>query len=101
MRYTWRYDGCFIGTIHGSVLGAMLDVFLAEIHGTILVANPGLIYGAMLFNTFFWRLFLALYGMFFWTLIGTLIGMIILMLIGTLIGMLIGMLISIQNSANF
>ena len=31
----------------------MLDVFPAKIHGTILVANPGLIYGAMLFMTIF------------------------------------------------
>ena len=38
----------------------MLDVFFVEIHGTIPIANPGLIYGAMLFMTFFWRLFLAL-----------------------------------------
>ena len=68
----------------------MLDVFLAKIHGTILVANHGLIYGVTLFKTFFWRLFFVLYGMFFWTLIGMLIwmliGMIIVMLIGTLIG---------------
>ena len=83
----------------------MLDFFPAEIHGTILAANPGLIYGAMLFNTFYWRLFLELYEMFFWTLIGTLtwmlIEMIIVMLIGMLIGILIGMVISIQNSVNF
>ena len=71
----------------------MLDGFLVEIHDTIPVANPGLIYGAMLFKTFFWRLFLELYGMLLWTLIGMLIEMIIVMLIG--------MLISIQSSANF
>ena len=76
-----------------------MDVFPVEIHGTIPIANPGLIYGDMLFGTF-WRLFLVLYGMFFWTLIGTLIwmliGMIIVMLIGTLIKALIGMLISVK-----
>ena len=38
-------------------LGAMLDVFPAEIDGTIPIANPGLIYGAMIFRTLFWRLF--------------------------------------------
>ena len=89
----------------GSILGSMLNIFLVKIHGAIHVANPGLIYGAMLFITFFWRLFWALYWMFFWMLIQTLIGMIIVMLIvtliGTLIGMLIEMLISIQHSANF
>ena len=78
----------------------MLDAFPAEIHGTIPIANPGLIYGSMLFKTFFWRLFLALYGMFFWTLIGTLTWMLIEMIIVMLIGTLIGMLISIQNSTN-
>ena len=31
----------------------MLDVFPAEIHGTILVTNLRLIYGAMLFKTIF------------------------------------------------
>ena len=31
----------------------MLDVFLTKIHGAIPIANPGLIYGAMLFRTFF------------------------------------------------
>ena len=75
----------------------MLDVFPAEIHGTIHVANPGLIYGAMLFKMFFWRLFLALYGILLWALIGALIGILIVMLIGTLIGMLI----TVQNSAKF
>ena len=60
MHYTWRYVGCFLGTIPNSILSAMLNVFPIEIHGAILVANPGLIYGAMLFMTFFWRLFLAL-----------------------------------------
>ena len=83
----------------------MLNVFPVKIHGAIIVANPGLIYGAMLFMTFFWRQFLALYGMVLWTLIGTLIGMligmIIVMLIRMLIGTLIGMLISVQNNANF
>ena len=79
----------------------MLDVFPTEIHGTTPIANPGLIYGAMLFKTFFWRLFLALYGMLLWMLIGTLIGMIIFMLIGTLIGALIGMLTIVQNNTNF
>ena len=54
---------------------------LAEIHGAIHVANPGLIYGAMLFRTFFWRLLLALYRMLLWTLIGILIGMLIGMII--------------------
>ena len=65
MRYTWHYAGCFIGAIPISILIAMLDVFLAKIHGAIPIANPGLIYGVMLFRTFFWRLFLALYGIFF------------------------------------
>ena len=60
----------------------MLDVFPVEIHGAIPIANPKLIHGALLFRTFFWRLFLALYGM----ILHTLIGMIIVMLIGTLIG---------------
>ena len=73
----------------------MLDVFLAKIHGTIPVANLGLIYGAMLFKTFFWRLFLVLYGMFLWTLTGMLVGMLIGLLIGMIIGMLIGKLIRI------
>ena len=71
----------------------MLDVFPAEIHGAIPIANLGLIYGAMSFRMCFWRLFLALYGMLLWTLIG----MIIVMLIGTLIGMLI----SVQNNVKF
>ena len=31
----------------------MLNVFPAEIHGAIPVANPRLIYGAMLFKMFF------------------------------------------------
>ena len=31
----------------------MLDVFHIEIHGTIPITNPGLIYRAMLFRTFF------------------------------------------------
>ena len=70
---------------------------MAQFMGT----NPGFIYGAMLFMTFFWRLLLALYGMLLWTLIGTLIGMLIGMLIEMIIVMLIGMLIIIQNSANF
>ena len=81
----------------------MMNVFLVKIHGAIHVTNPGFIYGAMLFRTFFWRLLLALYGMLLWTLIGTLIGMligkIIVMLIVMLVGMLIGMVIIIQNSA--
>ena len=59
----------------------MLNVFLVEIHGAIPIANHVLIYGAMLFMTFFWRLFLALYGMLLWTLIETLIGILIRMLI--------------------
>ena len=42
----------------------MLDVFPAKIHGTIPVTNPGLIYGAMLFRTFFWKLFLYYMGCF-------------------------------------
>ena len=75
----------------------MLDVFPVEIHGEIPVANPGLIYGSMLFRTLFFRLFLALYGMLLWTLIGMLFGMLIV----TLNGKLIGMLIIVQNSANF
>ena len=83
----------------------MLDVFLAKIHGTISVANHELIYGVMLFRTFFWRQFLVLYGMFFWTLIGMLIwmliGMIIVMLLGMLFGALIEMLISVQKSVIF
>ena len=83
----------------------MSNVFAAEIHGAISVANPRLIYGAMLFRMFFWRLFLVLYGMPLWmlirTLIGILIGMLIGMIIVNLIGTLIGMLISIQNNANF
>ena len=33
--------------------GSMLNVFLVEIHGAIHVTNPGFIYGAMLFRTFF------------------------------------------------
>ena len=84
----------------------MLDVFLVEIHVAIHVANPGLIYGAMIFKTFFGRLFWDLYGMIFWTLIRTLIGMLISLQNSTkfekgmLIGTLIGMLISVQNSAN-
>ena len=97
--------GCFIGAIPRSILSAMLDVFPIKIHGAIPIANPGLIYGAMLFKMFFWRLFLALYGMFFWTLIGMLIwiliGMIIVILIGMLIGTLIVILINVQNSTNF
>ena len=72
-----------------AVPGSMLNVFLVEIHGAIHVTNPGFIYGAMLFMTFFWRLLLALYGMILWTLIGK------------LIGMLFGMLIIVQNNANF
>ena len=79
----------------------MLDVFPTEIHGAIPIAKPGLIYGAMLFKTFFWRLSLALYGMLLWMLIGTLIGILIGMIIVMSIGTLIGMLISVQNSANF
>ena len=55
--FTWRYVGCFLGTIPGSILGAMLDVFPVKIHGAIIVANPGLINDVMLFRTFFWRLF--------------------------------------------
>ena len=38
------------------MLGAMLNIFLVKIHGAIPVANPGLIYGAMLFKTFFWAI---------------------------------------------
>ena len=79
----------------------MLNVFPTEIHGAIPITNLELIYGAMLFRTFFWRLFLALYGMPLWTLIGTLIGILIGMIIVMLIGMLIGMLIKVQNIANF
>ena len=79
----------------------MFDVFPVEIHGTIPIANRGLIYGAMLFKTFFWRLLLALYGILLWTLIGMLIGTLIGMIIVMLIGTLIGMLISIQNRTNF
>ena len=83
----------------------MLNVFQAEIHAIIYVANPRLIYGVMLFMTFFWRLFLALYGMPLWMLIRTLIEILIGMLIGFItvmfIGTLIGMLISVQNNANF
>ena len=75
----------------------MLNVFPVKILATILVPNPGLIYGAMLFRMFFGRLFLVLYGMLFWMLIGTLIRMIIVMLIGVLIGMLT----IVQNSTNF
>ena len=55
----------FLGALPSSIIGAMLDVFLANIDSTILVANLGLIYGDMLFKKFFWRLFLALYGIFF------------------------------------
>ena len=47
----------------GSILGSMLNVFVVEIHRAIHGTNPGFIYGAMLFMTFFWRLLLALYGM--------------------------------------
>ena len=79
----------------------MFDVFPIEIHGTIPIANRGLIYGAMLFKTFFWSLFLVLYSNPFCTIIGTLIGMLIGMIIGMLIGTLTGMLIIIQNSVNF
>ena len=43
----------------------MLDVFPNQIHREILISNPGLIYGAMLFRTFFWRLLWASYGMLF------------------------------------
>ena len=71
----------------------MLDVFPTEIHGAIPIANPRLIYGAMIFRMFLWRLFLALYGILLWMLIGTLIEM--------LIGMLTGMQIIVQNNANF
>ena len=57
--YTWCYVGCFLGTIPGSILGAMLNVFPVKIHGAIPIANPGLIYGAMIFKIFFggysWR----------------------------------------------
>ena len=90
-----------MGTIPGSILGTMLDAFPTKIHGTIPISNLGLIYGAMLFKMFFWRLFLALYGMLFWTLIGTLIGILIGMIIMMLTGTLIGMLISFPNNANF
>ena len=57
--------GIIIGTIPGYIPGAMLDVFqalytlsmlnvfLLKIHGAIHVTNLGLIYGAMLFMTFF------------------------------------------------
>ena len=90
---SWLYNWCYVG------------FFLAKIDGRIPVTNPRLIYGAMLFRMFFWRLLLALYGMLFWmliqTLIGMPIGMIIVMLIGMLIGSLIGMLIIVQNSAIF
>ena len=79
----------------------MLNFFPAEIHCAIPVTNPRLIYGDVIFRTFFWRLFLALYGMFLWTIIGTLIGMIIGMIIVMLIGMLIGMLIIVQNRFKF
>ena len=34
----------------------MLNVFPTKIHGAIPVANPGLIYGVMIFRMFFWRL---------------------------------------------
>ena len=64
----------------------MLDAFPTEIHGAIPIANPGLIYGAILFKTFFWRLFLVLYGMILWIPFGSLIGIIIVMLIEMLIG---------------
>ena len=37
----------------GSILGTMLDVFPVEIHGAIPLTKLGLIYGAMLFRTFF------------------------------------------------
>ena len=43
----------------------MLDVFLIEIHGAVPVAKLGLIYGAMLFRTFFGTLLWASYGMLF------------------------------------
>ena len=79
----------------------MLNVFPVEIHGAIPVVNPGLIYGAMLFVTFFWRKILSLYRMILWTLIETLIGMLIWMIIVMLIVTLIGILIIIQISANF
>ena len=83
----------------------MLDVFPTEIHGAIPISNHVLIYGAMLFKMFFWRLFLALYGIPLWMLIRTLIGILIAMLIGMIIVMLIGtlirMLIRVQNNANF
>ena len=61
-----------------------MDVFPVEIHGAIPVAKPRLIYGALLFTRFFWRLLWALYGMLFWMIIETLIGMIIVMLIGSI-----------------
>ena len=38
----------------------MLNVFPSKIHGTIPVANPGLIYGAMLFRTFFLEVILGI-----------------------------------------
>ena len=53
------------GAIPRSIPGTMLDVFSAKIHGTIPIANLGLIYCTMLFKMFFWRLFLELYGIFF------------------------------------
>ena len=43
----------------------MLDVFPIEIHAAIPVVKPGLIYGAILFKTFFWRLLWASYEMLF------------------------------------
>ena len=45
------------GIILGVIPGPMLDVFLTETHGTIPISNRGLIYGAMIFKTFFGRLF--------------------------------------------
>ena len=92
MHYTSCYVGCFLAVIPGSILGAIFDIFPAEIDGTIPIANPGLIYGATLFGMFFWKLFLALYGMLFWTLIGTLIGMLIGMITVMLTGMIFGTL---------
>ena len=67
---------CWMFSRHNpaSILGGMLDVFPVEINGTIPVANLGLIHGAMLFITFFWRLLWALYGMLIGTLIGMLVG---------------------------
>ena len=41
------------GIIPGTIPGAMLDVFLPKIHGAIPIANPRLIYGAMISRTFF------------------------------------------------